>query len=126
MSELDHPPVARPSAPQQVPRRREQRLEPRKAMHLNATLLPRGGRAMRATIVNLSKHGVELICLTELRPATTCRLRFTSTAGLRPQVVRANACVVRARRDGNGYRVGLLLSAATPRAGDLLECLVNC
>jgi hypothetical protein len=95
-------------------------------MHLNATLLPRGGRAVRATIVNLSKHGVELICLTELRPATHCRLRFTSTAGLRPQVVRANACVVRARREGNGYRIGMLLSAATPRAVDLLECLVNC
>jgi hypothetical protein len=126
MTELDHPPAARPGAQHQAARARDQRLEPRKALHLNATLLPRGGRAIRATIVNLSKHGVELICLSELRPATTCRLRFTSTAGLRPQVVRANACVVRASREGNGYRVGLLLSAATPRANDLLECLVNC
>jgi hypothetical protein len=40
--------------------------------------------------------------------------------------VRAHACVVRARREGNGYRIGMLLSAATPRAVDLLECLVNC
>jgi hypothetical protein len=125
MPELDHPPALRQVALQTL-HRREQRLEPRKTLRLNATLLPRGGRALRVTIVNLSKHGVELISLIELPPATPCRLRFTSTAGLRPQVVRAHACVVRARREGNGYRIGMLLSAATPRAVDLLECLVNC
>jgi hypothetical protein len=124
MTELEHPPAVRPTAPQ-PPRPRELRLEPRKNLHLGATLWPRGGRAMRATIVNLSKHGVELICPVDLRPTTTCRLRFTSTAGLRPQVVRANACVVRCRREGHGYRIGMFLSAATPRANDLLECLVN-
>ncbi|MGM9486743.1 PilZ domain-containing protein [Ideonella sp. YS5] len=124
MTDLDFPTAQRLAA-SQPPRRREQRLEPRKAVQLSAVVQPRGGRAIRATIVNLSKHGVELICLVDLRPATTCRLRFTSTAGLQPQVVRAHACVVRSRREGSGYRIGLLLSAATPRANDLLECLAS-
>jgi hypothetical protein len=124
MTELDCPTAIRSDAFQAV-RRREQRLEPRKAVQLSAVLLPHGGRAIRATIVNLSKHGVEVICLVDLRPATKCRLRFTSSAGPQPQVVRAHACVVRSCREGSGYRIGLLLSAATPRANDLLEYLAN-
>lgn len=106
--------------------KREQRLEARKTLRIEATLSTQSGRTLRATTINLSAHGVELISPVDLPPATMCEISFVSEAGLQPQRVTAHACVVRCERAAGGYRLGLLLSAASPRAKDILQCLVDC
>jgi hypothetical protein len=106
--------------------RRDQRLEIRKTLRIEATVSTQSGRSFRATTINISAHGVELISPVDLPPATMCELSFVSEAGLQPQRVTAHACVVRCGRAAGGYRLGLLLSASSPRANDILQCLVNC
>jgi hypothetical protein len=109
-----------------TPARRDQRLEARKTLRIEATVTTQSGRSLQATTMNISAHGVELISPVDLPPATMCEVSFVSEAGLQPQRVTAHACVVRCERAAGGYRLGLLLSASSPRANDILQCLVNC
>ncbi|MFZ5547833.1 MAG: PilZ domain-containing protein [Pseudomonadota bacterium] len=106
---------------------REQRSEPRKALSVAATVQPLGGVPLLATTVNLSAHGIDLLCDTPLRPATRCEMSFGLPVDGEQRPVTLQACVVRSQpAEDGGHDLGLVFLGTPQRLQSLIEFYVCC
>lgn len=104
---------------------REQRSEPRKALCVTASVQPQGGMPLRATTVNLSAHGIDLLCDTPLRPATRCELSFGLPVDGESRPITLQACVVRCQAvEEDVHDLGLVFLGTPQRVQALIEFFV--
>lgn len=103
---------------------REQRSEPRKPLSVAATVLPAGGHPLLARTVNLSAHGIDLLCDTPLRPATRCELSFELPVDGELRPLTLQGCVVRSQPVVDGHDLGLIFLGTPQRLQALIEFFI--
>jgi hypothetical protein len=105
---------------------REQRSEPRKPLRVAVTLQVPDGGALQASTVNLSAHGMDLVCSAALRPAMRCEVSFGLPVDGGLRLLTLQACVVRSQPSPDGHDLGLHFLGPPQRAQELIEYYVCC
>ncbi|WP_374564677.1 PilZ domain-containing protein [Ideonella sp.] len=100
------------------------RSEPRRALTVAVVVAPVSAPAIQGTTGNVSAHGMDLACDTDLRPATRCEVTFSLPIGGQLRALRLQACVVRSAPTPDGFSLGLVFFGMPQRTQELLESFV--
>ena len=111
-------PMARKSAA------RDLRSEPRKDLCVTATVSPVDAPAIQATTTNVSAHGMDLSCTTELRASTRCEVAFALPVDGQLRPLQLQGCVVRSEARDDGFSLGLVFFGMPARTQELLELFI--
>jgi hypothetical protein len=73
---------------------------------------------------NVSAHGMDLSCATDLRPGTRCEVAFALPCNGRLHALRLQGCVVRNESRTDDVSIGVVFFGMPERTQELLELFV--